>query len=162
MMFCYSNLACSDQPNLLYLCSQVGDSLPAVQVQEGEPGNKVAMDQLFKGKKGILFAVPGAFTPGCSQASTNRICHHALAVIILANRLFSAFAFRLTSQVLCSRQQIWGVKAYRRWPVCLWMMLLSWLPGERSMEQMARSASEETLFSALSPISLPFIFHCDQ
>jgi len=46
---------------------KVGESLPAVEVQEGEPGNKVAMDQLFKGKKGILFAVPGAFTPGCSK-----------------------------------------------------------------------------------------------
>ncbi|XP_013871891.1 peroxiredoxin-5, mitochondrial [Austrofundulus limnaeus] len=46
---------------------QVGESLPAVEVQEGEPGNKVMMDQLFKGKKGILFAVPGAFTPGCSK-----------------------------------------------------------------------------------------------
>uniref|UniRef100_A0A1A8E983 Peroxiredoxin-5 n=1 Tax=Nothobranchius kadleci TaxID=1051664 RepID=A0A1A8E983_NOTKA len=46
---------------------QVGESLPALEVQEGEPGNKVAMDQLFKGKKGILFAVPGAFTPGCSK-----------------------------------------------------------------------------------------------
>ncbi|KAK7915851.1 hypothetical protein WMY93_011612 [Mugilogobius chulae] len=46
---------------------QVGDPLPALEVQEGEPGNKVAMDQLFKGKKGILFAVPGAFTPGCSK-----------------------------------------------------------------------------------------------
>merc|ERR1712002_530488 len=46
---------------------QVGEHLPAVEVQEGEPGNKVAMDQLFKGKKGILFAVPGAFTPGCSK-----------------------------------------------------------------------------------------------
>ncbi|XP_029304864.1 peroxiredoxin-5, mitochondrial [Cottoperca gobio] len=46
---------------------QVGQNLPAVEVQEGEPGNKVAMDQLFKGKKGILFAVPGAFTPGCSK-----------------------------------------------------------------------------------------------
>merc|ERR1711915_225591 len=46
---------------------KVGDALPAVEVQEGEPGNKVSMDQLFKGKKGILFAVPGAFTPGCSK-----------------------------------------------------------------------------------------------
>jgi len=46
---------------------KVGESLPAVAVQEGEPGNTVAMDQLFKGKKGILFAVPGAFTPGCSK-----------------------------------------------------------------------------------------------
>ncbi|CAJ1064335.1 peroxiredoxin-5%2C mitochondrial [Xyrichtys novacula] len=46
---------------------QVGQPLPAVEVQEGEPGNKVAMDQLFKGKKGVLFAVPGAFTPGCSK-----------------------------------------------------------------------------------------------
>ncbi|KAM9348156.1 peroxiredoxin-5, mitochondrial [Symphorus nematophorus] len=46
---------------------QVGESLPAVEVQEGEPGNKVSMDQLFKGKKGVLFAVPGAFTPGCSK-----------------------------------------------------------------------------------------------
>ncbi|AWP00357.1 Mitochondrial peroxiredoxin 5 [Scophthalmus maximus] len=46
---------------------QIGEQLPAVEVQEGEPGNKVAMDQLFKGKKGVLFAVPGAFTPGCSK-----------------------------------------------------------------------------------------------
>ncbi|TMS14276.1 Peroxiredoxin-5, mitochondrial [Larimichthys crocea] len=40
---------------------QVGEHLPAVEVQEGEPGNKVAMDQLFKGKKGVLFAthLPG-------------------------------------------------------------------------------------------------------
>jgi len=46
---------------------KVGEALPAVEVQEGEPGNKMAMDQLFKGKKGVLFAVPGAFTPGCSK-----------------------------------------------------------------------------------------------
>ncbi|CAB1332951.1 unnamed protein product [Coregonus sp. 'balchen'] len=46
---------------------KVGEKLPAVEVHENEPGNKVSMDQLFKGKKGVLFAVPGAFTPGCSK-----------------------------------------------------------------------------------------------
>ncbi|KAG5284891.1 hypothetical protein AALO_G00031650 [Alosa alosa] len=46
---------------------KIGEALPAVEVQEGEPGKKVSMDQLFKGKKGVLFAVPGAFTPGCSK-----------------------------------------------------------------------------------------------
>lgn len=47
--------------------TQVGEPLPAVEVQEGEPGNKVVMSELFKAKKGVLFAVPGAFTPGCSK-----------------------------------------------------------------------------------------------
>ncbi|XP_048853957.1 peroxiredoxin-5, mitochondrial-like [Brienomyrus brachyistius] len=46
---------------------KVGQRLPAVEVQEDDPGKKVAMDKLFKGKKGVLFAVPGAFTPGCSK-----------------------------------------------------------------------------------------------
>lgn len=47
--------------------TQAGEPLPAVEVQEGEPGTKVLMNELFKGKKGVLFAVPGAFTPGCSK-----------------------------------------------------------------------------------------------
>lgn len=34
---------------------------------EGEPGKKVNIKDLFAGKRGILFAVPGAFTPGCSK-----------------------------------------------------------------------------------------------
>lgn len=46
---------------------QVGDALPSVVVFEGEPGNKVNLAELFKGKKGVLFGVPGAFTPGCSK-----------------------------------------------------------------------------------------------
>ena len=34
---------------------------------EGTPNNKVSVASLFTGKKGVLFAVPGAFTPGCDK-----------------------------------------------------------------------------------------------
>lgn len=47
-------------------------------------------------------------------------------------------AFRLTSLVLCSKLRTWRVKACRRLLAFQSMMHLSWLPGERSMEQMAR------------------------
>jgi 2-Cys peroxiredoxin 5 len=46
---------------------QVGDKLPSIELQEGSPGNKINLAELFAGKRGILFAVPGAFTPGCSK-----------------------------------------------------------------------------------------------
>ncbi|XP_019501039.1 PREDICTED: peroxiredoxin-5, mitochondrial [Hipposideros armiger] len=46
---------------------KVGDAIPSVVVYEGQPGNKVNLAELFKGKKGVLFGVPGAFTPGCSK-----------------------------------------------------------------------------------------------
>ncbi|XP_065884418.1 peroxiredoxin-5, mitochondrial-like [Dysidea avara] len=47
---------------------EVGDKLPSVDVFEGTPNNKVNIQELFsKVKKGVLFAVPGAFTPGCSK-----------------------------------------------------------------------------------------------
>lgn len=46
---------------------KVGDAIPSVVVFEREPGNKVNLAELFKGKKGVLFGVPGAFTPGCSK-----------------------------------------------------------------------------------------------
>ncbi|XP_022899820.1 peroxiredoxin-5, mitochondrial [Onthophagus taurus] len=45
----------------------VGDSLPPVDLFEETPANKVNVQQLTKGKKVIIFAVPGAFTPGCSK-----------------------------------------------------------------------------------------------
>ncbi|XP_058924695.1 peroxiredoxin-5, mitochondrial [Kogia breviceps] len=46
---------------------KVGDAIPPVVVFEEKPGNKVNLAELFKGKKGVLFGVPGAFTPGCSK-----------------------------------------------------------------------------------------------
>ena len=34
---------------------------------ENTPGETVNIAELFKDKKGIVFGVPGAFTPGCSK-----------------------------------------------------------------------------------------------
>ncbi len=49
---------------------KVGDKVPtgkfAVMTDDG-PGEATS-DELFNGKKVVLFAVPGAFTPTCSQA----------------------------------------------------------------------------------------------
>lgn len=50
-----------------YCAMQVGDTLPSVLLQEGNPKTTVNVKELFAGKKGILFGVPGAFTPGCSK-----------------------------------------------------------------------------------------------
>jgi len=51
---------------------KIGDSLPDVTVQEGSANfgevAKIPIRSLFAGKRGILFAVPGAFTPTCSKS----------------------------------------------------------------------------------------------
>ena len=46
---------------------KVGDKLPAVDLFENNPGNKVNSGETFGKGKHVIFAVPGAFTPGCSQ-----------------------------------------------------------------------------------------------
>ncbi|XP_068116466.1 peroxiredoxin-5, mitochondrial isoform X3 [Hyperolius riggenbachi] len=45
----------------------VGDPVPDVMVFDGGPGNQISVKDVFGSKKGILFGVPGAFTPGCSK-----------------------------------------------------------------------------------------------
>lgn len=47
---------------------KAGDKIPAVTLKTmGEKGPvDISTDDIFKGKKVVLFAVPGAFTPGCS------------------------------------------------------------------------------------------------
>lgn len=49
---------------------QPGDTLPDIELQVmGEKGpEKIRTSELFAGKKAVLFAVPGAFTPTCSAA----------------------------------------------------------------------------------------------
>jgi len=49
---------------------QEGDKLPSATfhiMQDGKP-TPVTTDELFGGKKVVVFAVPGAYTPTCSQA----------------------------------------------------------------------------------------------
>jgi len=46
---------------------KVGEKLPSVELYEGTPGDKVNIADLTKGKKVIIFGVPGAFTPGCTK-----------------------------------------------------------------------------------------------
>ena len=64
----FVKLTCRFLPD--YHISQVGESLPSVEVHEGTSEKKVNVKDLFAGKKGILFAVPGAFTPGCSEVGS--------------------------------------------------------------------------------------------
>ena len=47
----------------------VGDKVPAVgfKVMTGEGPKDMTSDEVFAGKKVVFFAVPGAFTPGCSM-----------------------------------------------------------------------------------------------
>ena len=48
---------------------QIGETLPNVElkVMGSEGPQSVTTDELVQGKKVVLFAVPGAFTPGCSM-----------------------------------------------------------------------------------------------
>lgn len=47
---------------------QVGDSIPSLTLKTmGEKGPvDISTSEIFEGKKVVLFAVPGAFTPGCT------------------------------------------------------------------------------------------------
>ena len=47
---------------------KVGDQIPAAKLMTPTPDGprEISTDDIFKGKKVVLFAVPGAFTPTCS------------------------------------------------------------------------------------------------
>ena len=61
---------------------QEGDKLPEATMhtmQEGKP-TAVTTNDLFAGKKAVVFAVPGAFTPTCSLAHLPGYVVHADAI----------------------------------------------------------------------------------
>lgn len=63
----------------------VGDKIPTCKLQlMGENGPApISTDELFSGKKVVLFAVPGAFTPGCSMT-------HLPGYVVNADKILAA------------------------------------------------------------------------
>ncbi|WOJ92026.1 peroxiredoxin [Congregibacter variabilis] len=63
----------------------VGDKIPSGTLQfMGENGPApISTDELFAGKKVVLFAVPGAFTPGCSMT-------HLPGYVVNADKILAA------------------------------------------------------------------------
>lgn len=60
-----------------------GDRIPECSTLKvmGEKGPQaISTDELFKGKKVVMFAVPGAFTPGCSVT-------HLPGYVVLADKI---------------------------------------------------------------------------
>lgn len=61
---------------------KVGDRIPQGKfrvMNDGEPGWK-STDEVFKGKKVVLFAVPGAFTPTCHRNHLPGFLSNAAAI----------------------------------------------------------------------------------
>ncbi len=58
---------------------QVGDKLPTVDLwhKDSEGVHKISSDDLFRGRKVVLFGLPGAFTPTCSAAHLPGFVVHA-------------------------------------------------------------------------------------
>ena len=55
---------------------QEGDKIPSVTVKATDMTD-ISTDELFGGKKVVLFAVPGAFTPTCSNQHLPGFIEHA-------------------------------------------------------------------------------------
>ncbi len=62
----------------------VGDRIPDINLQviTDEGMESISTSDIFGGKKVVLFAVPGAFTPTCSQA-------HLPSYVVKADELFA-------------------------------------------------------------------------
>jgi peroxiredoxin len=61
---------------------KVGDTIPSMKVMTATPDGpkEVSTDEIFKGKKVVLFATPGAFTPTCSARHLPGFLENAEAI----------------------------------------------------------------------------------
>jgi len=55
---------------------KVGDEVPAVELLENSPGNKVNLADEFKTANGYIVGVPGAFTGTCSSKHVPSYINH--------------------------------------------------------------------------------------
>ncbi|HUZ75557.1 MAG TPA: peroxiredoxin [Stellaceae bacterium] len=61
---------------------KVGDRIPAAKLRHmtADGPKEISTDEIFKGKKVVLFAVPGAFTPTCSAKHLPGFVQNAPAI----------------------------------------------------------------------------------
>ncbi|HVZ08803.1 peroxiredoxin [Rhodopila sp.] len=61
---------------------KVGDTIPSMKltVATADGPKEISTDDIFKGKKVVLFAVPGAFTPTCSAKHLPGFVQNAEAI----------------------------------------------------------------------------------
>lgn len=61
---------------------ETGDQIPSVKLRAVTPDaiRDVTTDELFAGKRVVLFGVPGAFTPTCSARHLPGFVEHAAAI----------------------------------------------------------------------------------
>jgi peroxiredoxin len=61
---------------------KVGDSIPSAKLMTptADGPKEITTDEIFKGKKVVLFAVPGAFTPTCSAKHLPGFLESAAAI----------------------------------------------------------------------------------
>jgi len=61
---------------------KVGDQIPSIKLMMGTPEGpkETSTDEIFKGRKVVLFAVPGAFTPTCSAKHLPGFVQNAAAL----------------------------------------------------------------------------------
>ena len=62
---------------------KIGEKLPAAEFTSFNADGQIKLttDQIFAGKKVVLFAVPGAFTPTCSMNHMPGFLEHAAAIM---------------------------------------------------------------------------------
>ncbi len=60
---------------------KTGDTLPSMKLAEATPEGprEITTDEIFRGRRVVLFAVPGAFTPTCSAQHLPGFTEHAKA-----------------------------------------------------------------------------------